>query len=147
MNTTKLLNDLIEASGNLLSFLIEENELLLTPSQEIDHEHLKKKDFLARTYEGQVRELNEYKVELKDADQELREKAKMYGNKLKETVALNVIRIRARYEANMMLLDSYSRAVNEVSSNELTYASTGKIDNDSSSQKSRSKPAAVNQSL
>ncbi|MDH5189409.1 MAG: hypothetical protein OEW37_10700 [Rhodospirillaceae bacterium] len=147
MNVDKLLIDMIKATDNLCLFLENENALLLTPNPKIDDGHLKKKDFLARDYEGHVRELNEYKIEAKDADKDLRDKAKISGDKLKDIVALNVIRIRARYEANMMLIDSYSRAVNEVNSSDLTYVSSGKISNSSTSQKSPPKPATLNQSL
>lgn len=148
MNIDNLLNNLIEAAKELCELVDNENDMLMKADPKMDDGHLKQKDLLARAYEGHVREIDEFKDEAKNAPEELRNKAKASADKLKESIALNVVRIRARYEANMMLLESYSKAVSDVNSETISYSDDGKIRNSTGPNAgSSARPTTLSQTL
>lgn len=147
MTPEQRINELVAVARKFSEFLDQENEMLGAREVTMPEEHLKQKDILARTYEGHVKAISEYIDELGNLDPEKRDNVLEIGNELKEKIAKNVIRLRARYEANLMLMDSYAKAVTETSSGAGTYENSGKIINGSTRDKERPLAATLNQSL
>ena len=139
--------DLVNSANELIKFIDKENDLLLKNDAGLSEEHNTQKDVLIRTYEGYVNNFQEHSADMNSLNEDVRDEVKSISDKLKDVIAKNVIRLRARYEANMMMLESYAKAVNEVSAGNISYAGNGEIVNNSSSQKSRPKAATLNQSL
>lgn len=147
MNPEERINQLVTVARKFSEFLDQENEMLGKSATKITKEHIEQKDFLARTYEGYVKGLTEYREEMTKLDPKMRKIALEVGDELKEKIAKNVIRLRARYEANMMLVESYAKAVNETSVGSGIYADTGKIMKGTTNGKKRPRAATLNQSL
>ena len=147
MSPEERIDELVAVARKFSEFLDQENEMLGKGEARMSQEHIEQKDFLARTYEGYVKALPEYSEEMAKLDPEKRKTAIEAGDELKEKIAKNVIRLRARYEANMMLVDSYAKAVNEISADTGIYADTGEVMKGTTNGKKRPRSATLNQSL
>ncbi len=147
MNHDARVMKIINAGNELIDFIEKENKSLLESKVGLTEDHNTEKDVLIRTYEGYVNTFQEYSADITSLDEDVRDEVKSISDRLKDVIAKNIIRLRSRYEANMMLLESYAKAVNEISSNDLAYAGNGEIVNNSSSSNSQTKAATLNQSL
>ena len=147
MNHDARVMKIINAGNELIDFIEKENKSLLESKTGLTEDHNTEKDVLIRTYEGYVNTFQEYSADITSLDEDVRDEVKSISDRLKDVIAKNIIRLRSRYEANMMLLESYAKAVNEISSNDLAYAGNGEIVNNSSSSSSQPKAATLNQSL
>ena len=147
MNHDARVMKIINAGNELINFIEKENKSLLESKVGLTEDHNTEKDVLIRTYEGYVNTFQEYSADITSLDEDVRDEVKSISDRLKDVIAKNIIRLRSRYEANMMLLESYAKAVNEISSNDLAYAGNGEIVNNSSSSSSQPKAATLNQSL
>lgn len=147
MNHDARVMKIINAGNELIDFIEKENKSLLESKVGLTEDHNTEKDVLIRTYEGYVNTFQEYSADITSLDEDVRDEVKSISDRLKDVIAKNIIRLRSRYEANMMLLESYAKAVNEISSNDLAYAGNGEIVNNSSSSSSQPKAATLNQSL
>ena len=147
MSPEERIDELVDAANKFSEFLEKENKMLASRKANLPEEHLKQKDYLARTYEGHVNALSEYISEIEKLDPEKKKASIEIGNKLKEKIAKNIIRLRARYEASMMLLDSYAKAVIETSSGTGIYEDTGKVMKGTTNGKERPQATTLNQSL
>lgn len=147
MTNNQKVTDLINAANELIDFIEKENISLLKSDAGITEAHNTQKDMLTRSYEGYVNSFQEYTLDTTSLDKSVRDEVSGLADKLKEIVSKNVVRLRSRYEANMMLLESYAKAVNEVSSKGLAYANNGEIIDKASPSKNRPSSSAINQSL
>ena len=112
-------------ANDLEAQLVKENLSLKKPGFILDDDALKQRDILIRAYETYAREIGENEQDLRDLDPETKALALDIGNRIRELVSENVLRLRARFEANLQLIEAFTDAVAKKSDRLETYTKKG----------------------
>lgn len=141
------LDRLLTAVQQLTEFLNAENSSLKQQGFSIDEGHIKQKDQLVHAYEANVLKLEDYADELAVADPQQLQSIRDAGDALKDLIADNTLRLRARHEASMQLITAYTQAVVKTGVDLDTYSSAGHQNGANSRANKRVNATAIDQSL
>lgn len=121
-------DDIVWACTNLCELLEVENEALIAHDARTVKELADNKAALANIYEQAILPMAEDPTLAETLEPEQKEELMALGQRLKELVEENTMRLKAEMEACQLMMDSVVEAVKNGANNTVTYGRAGNFD-------------------